>query len=165
MSELTVTTRDAAGTALLGRAMATAALRANPGALLLQGDLGVGKTALASAMVKALPGGGEAETSSPSFTICNIYYTAPLVRHFDLYRLPPGLANDELAESLDDGQALTIVEWPQHMAKADAPADGALCRISRDGENNEARCFVFTPLGAAGRLFLDALRSHSHQQG
>ena len=46
-------------------------------ALLLQGDLGSGKTTLTRSLVAALPGGDQAEISSPSFTICNNYPTCP----------------------------------------------------------------------------------------
>ncbi|MBQ2475644.1 MAG: tRNA (adenosine(37)-N6)-threonylcarbamoyltransferase complex ATPase subunit type 1 TsaE, partial [Desulfovibrio sp.] len=50
-------------------------------ALLLQGELGSGKTTLAASFVKALPGGEDAEVSSPSFTLCNVYPTRPQVFH------------------------------------------------------------------------------------
>lgn len=160
MPELGIICAKRSDTEALGRKLAAAVKDRNPGALLLEGDLGAGKTALASALVRSLPGGQNAETSSPSFTICNIYYTAPRVRHFDLYRLPPGLPNDELAEALDDAGSLTIVEWPQHMAALDAPKDGVLCRI-RSGQNSDenTRLFSFTALGRTGEHFLDLLRT------
>ena len=98
-----------------GQALAMSMAKVPPGALLLSGDLGAGKTALTRFVVEALPGGPEAEVSSPSFTICNIYCTAPEVHHFDLYRLEPGAPDEALEESLDDASILTIVEWPERM--------------------------------------------------
>ena len=69
-------------------------------ALLLQGDLGSGKTTLTRSLVAALPGGDQAEISSPSFTICNNYPTCPPVLHCDLYRCPASLP-DEVWDALD----------------------------------------------------------------
>ncbi|MFW6324757.1 MAG: tRNA (adenosine(37)-N6)-threonylcarbamoyltransferase complex ATPase subunit type 1 TsaE, partial [Desulfovibrionales bacterium] len=39
--------------------------------ILLTGDLGSGKTTFTRGLVRSLPGGNEAEISSPSFNICN----------------------------------------------------------------------------------------------
>ena len=48
-------------------------------ALLLDGDLGAGKTTLTRELVLCLPGGEQAEISSPTFTLVNIYLTCPQV--------------------------------------------------------------------------------------
>jgi tRNA threonylcarbamoyladenosine biosynthesis protein TsaE len=137
----------------LGQALAAAAERCNPGALLLYGEPGAGKSTLAGMLTRALPGGAAAEPSSPSFTLCNIYCTVPEIRHFDLYRLPPGLAADELAESFDNDAVLTLVEWPEHMAACDRPADGIAVRLSVGGESG-ARCAELEALGPKGEMFL-----------
>lgn len=148
--------RNAVDTACLGRAIATLIKKLNPGCLLLKGELGAGKTALVNAIVRALPGGDDAEPSSPSFTICNIYCTAPVVHHFDLYRLPPGSMFDALAESFDDRTTLTIVEWPEHMAVEDAPHDG-LTLVFKPGSSNTERVLEFASIGHAGHFFLTML--------
>ena len=141
----------------LGRALAALFAHDNPGCLLLTGDLGAGKTALAVALARALPGGENAEPSSPSFTICNIYCTAPQVHHFDLYRLEPGTPLDALAESFDDDAVLTVVEWPEHMAREDAPGDGVALAL-RPGSSETERLAEFTALGPRGRSFLFTLK-------
>ncbi len=99
-----------------------------PRAVLLQGDLGSGKTTLVRGLVVALPGGGEAEVASPSFTILNMYPTKPPVVHADLFRCPQGAGvPEELEEALDPcaqtpGQApLVFVEWPEHLPEACVP--------------------------------------------
>ncbi|MCR5257209.1 MAG: tRNA (adenosine(37)-N6)-threonylcarbamoyltransferase complex ATPase subunit type 1 TsaE [Desulfovibrio sp.] len=96
-------------------------------ALLLQGELGCGKTTLAASFVKALPGGEDAEVSSPSFTLCNVYPTRPQVFHVDLYRAGPGPLPDEAAEALEgragSGGAVLVVEWPEYLLPEDMPAD------------------------------------------
>ncbi|MDR1685759.1 MAG: tRNA (adenosine(37)-N6)-threonylcarbamoyltransferase complex ATPase subunit type 1 TsaE [Desulfovibrio sp.] len=137
----------------LGQALAAAVQRCNPGALLLYGEPGTGKSTLAAMLTRALPGGAAAEPSSPSFTLCNIYCTVPEIRHFDLYRLPPGLAADELAESLDNEAVMTLVEWPENMAACDRPADGVAVRLSVGGESG-ARWVELEALGPKGEAFL-----------
>ena len=141
-----------------GQILARSVQRASPGALLLYGDLGAGKTALARALVEALPGGNAAEVSSPSFTICNIYCTAPQVRHFDLYRLEPGMPDEALEESFDDPAALTIVEWPERLAERDMPDTGLICRLE-PGPDEGSRLAVLEAMGPAGQRCLTVLSS------
>ncbi len=52
--------------------------------ILFYGDLGSGKTTFTRGFIEALPGGENAEVSSPSFTLCNSYPTTPSVIHCDL---------------------------------------------------------------------------------
>ena len=128
----------------LGRVMAEG-MPARPGfAILLEGDLGAGKTTLVRGLVSALPGGGEAEVSSPSFTMCNLYPTRPEVAHFDLYR-QASRPDDQLCESLETPGCLVIIEWAQYLDSRDLPDDalrlrwepaetGRLVRIEALGE-------------------------------
>jgi len=90
-------------------------------ALLLQGDLGSGKTTLVRGLVESLPGAEQAEVSSPSFNIFNLYPTTPPVAHFDLYRLEGMPPDDALYESLEDSGTLTVVEWIQFLDRAEWP--------------------------------------------
>ena len=148
-ADLRLTLTSLQGTRLLAGILAEAVRRENPGVLLLYGDLGAGKTTFTAALVKALPGGSEAETSSPSFTLCNIYCTEPTVHHFDLYRLEPGLPDESLEESLDDSSVLTIVEWPERLSPAGLPADGLIVRFFR-GASEEERPVELSVLGPVG---------------
>ena len=99
----------------------------------LMGSLGSGKTTFVRHLVGNLPGSGNAEVASPSFTLCNIYPTNPVVLHYDLYRLPPGCTDDSLEEALEmvegarqqPGQKpgqLVLIEWAEHMAQNTIPA-------------------------------------------
>ncbi|WP_173935071.1 tRNA (adenosine(37)-N6)-threonylcarbamoyltransferase complex ATPase subunit type 1 TsaE [Chelativorans sp. Marseille-P2723] len=79
----------------------------------LEGDLGVGKTALARAIIRAMAEDPQLEVPSPTFTLVQSYDLRIPVHHFDLYRLTGVDELEELglAEALIDGVAL--VEWPE----------------------------------------------------
>mgnify|MGYP004486628037 FL=1 len=99
-------------TYVLGQALAS---RLNKGAiLLLDGDMGAGKSVLARGIIRAL--GYEGAVTSPTFTLMNEYDTMPPVYHFDLYRLeyPEQLYDIGYEEYLySDG--ISIIEWPSKM--------------------------------------------------
>lgn len=99
--------------AMLARAMCNTPLRT----IYLFADLGGGKTTFTRGFVAALPGGAQAEVASPSFTLCNVYPTAPEVLHADLYRLSENATlPEEMEEMLDEGDPFLILEWPQYLA-------------------------------------------------
>lgn len=104
--------------------MLTNALRLHPKVktLLLNGDLGSGKTTLTRYMVLSLPGGSESEVASPSFTLCNHYPTKPPILHCDLYRCA-GAVPEELFEALDNPKFLNIIEWSAFLSKQDRPEE------------------------------------------
>lgn len=110
-------------TARLGRFLAGRLQEDGTFALLLTGPLGCGKTTLCRAIALALPGGEEAEVSSPSFTLFNIYPTRPELVHCDLYRQGPGSLPDDVAEALDREGAALLVEWAEYLDAADRPGD------------------------------------------
>lgn len=102
---------DDEATARLGHDLARS-LR--PGdVVLLEGDLGVGKTALARAIIRQLAGEPQLEVPSPTFAIVQPYQS-PVgpVLHADLYRLSAPEEIEELG-LLDDPQAILLVEWSE----------------------------------------------------
>ena len=103
---------DEAATDMFGRRLAA---RLAPGdVVLLSGDLGAGKTALARGVLAGLGHGGE--VPSPTFTLVQSY-DLPGVRlpvwHVDLYRLedPDEVEELGLDEILADG--VLLIEWPE----------------------------------------------------
>jgi tRNA threonylcarbamoyladenosine biosynthesis protein TsaE len=100
---------DEAATRELGRQLAKR-LRAGD-VITLSGALGVGKTALARAIIGAL--GHSGEVPSPSFAIVQPYEELdPPVWHVDLYRIEHRQELDELGLDSASGAAL-LVEWPE----------------------------------------------------
>ncbi|MBL8647770.1 MAG: tRNA (adenosine(37)-N6)-threonylcarbamoyltransferase complex ATPase subunit type 1 TsaE [Sphingosinicella sp.] len=103
---------DEAATDMFGRRLAA---RLAPGdVVLLSGDLGAGKTALARGILAGL--GHAGEVPSPTFTLVQSY-EVPGVRlpvwHVDLYRLedPDEVEELGLDEILADGAL--VIEWPE----------------------------------------------------
>jgi tRNA threonylcarbamoyladenosine biosynthesis protein TsaE len=105
---------DEQATEELGRKLA---LLLRPGDVVtLSGPLGVGKTALARAIIAGL--GHEGEVPSPSFAIVQPYEELkPPVWHVDLYRIEvPGELDELGLDSATD--AALIVEWPERAPRA-----------------------------------------------
>lgn len=84
--------------------------------VLLNGDLGAGKTCFAQGVASGLAVSSASPVTSPSYTLLNIHYGRLPLYHFDLYRLShvddlADLGYDEFAE----GDGLTLIEWADRM--------------------------------------------------
>ena len=92
------------------------ALLARPGdALLLEGPLGAGKSALARAFLRAASGDPLLEVPSPTFTLVQSYdLPAGPAHHFDLYRLDGPAGLDELGWD-EAREGIVLVEWPDRL--------------------------------------------------
>ena len=108
---------DEQATAALGAALAKVARASD--IITLSGPLGVGKTALARGLIRAL--GHDGEVPSPSFAIVQPYEELePPLWHVDLYRIEDSSEIDELG--LDAAaDALLLVEWPERAGEAAWP--------------------------------------------
>lgn len=130
---------DLAATEALGRGLA-ALLRAGD-VVALYGDLGAGKTALARALIRALPGpaaAAEEEVPSPTFTLVQIYERAPApVWHVDLYRIEDGAEIAELGLSEAFAEGITLIEWPERLGGG-LPPDALSVTLSFSGEGRRA---------------------------
>ncbi|WP_255486241.1 tRNA (adenosine(37)-N6)-threonylcarbamoyltransferase complex ATPase subunit type 1 TsaE [Synechococcus sp. BMK-MC-1] len=118
-TDRTWTLKDLEATRALGQWLVTETAR--PALLLLNGELGAGKTSLVQGMALAL--GIEEPITSPTFALSQHYPQGqpPLV-HLDLYRLELAAAADDLflqeEEEARSLGALLVVEWPERLSLA-----------------------------------------------
>jgi len=122
-------------------ASALAPLLRQGDAVLLEGPLGAGKTALARALLRAACGDSKLEVPSPSYTLVQSY-TAPglILHHFDLWRLhgPEALVELGWDEAV---RGVVLVEWPDRLG-ALRPAGALTITLSLVG--GDARHAVLT---------------------
>ncbi|MEN9766777.1 MAG: tRNA ((37)-N6)-threonylcarbamoyltransferase complex ATPase subunit type 1 TsaE [Cyanobacteriota bacterium] len=142
MDPQTVQLVDAAATHQFGQDLAQAWLLAGPERpiLLLQGDLGAGKTSLVQGLASGL-GISEAITS-PTFALAQHYQgSRSALVHLDLYRLESPIAADDLfcqeEEEARSLEALMAVEWPERLSFAPEGAWQIRLRL-RDPQAPEA---------------------------
>ncbi|MBE0601767.1 MAG: tRNA (adenosine(37)-N6)-threonylcarbamoyltransferase complex ATPase subunit type 1 TsaE [Firmicutes bacterium] len=137
-----VNTTSASQTKALGIALSRQL--AGGDVVLLQGNLGAGKSELARGIARGL--GITGHVPSPSFTILQVYETGRLpLYHFDWYRI--GSAEELYELSLEEylyAGGVSVIEWPS-MARDALPETYLLINISITGESD--RQFSFEPAG------------------
>ena len=123
--------------------------------ILLDGDLGAGKTTFTQGLARAL--GVDSLVTSPTFVLMNIHPTRAgfdLV-HVDVYRLDrlSEVADLALPELLEDG-SVVVVEWGPRAAAA-LPAGHLLVRI--EAADDGSRTVTFEPHGPSWAHRLEAM--------
>jgi tRNA threonylcarbamoyladenosine biosynthesis protein TsaE len=121
--------------------------------VLLDGDLGAGKTTFTQGLARAL---GVTETvTSPTFTLVRSYRTRGgwELLHVDVYRLErlSEVVDLALPEFLEDG-AVAVIEWGQRAAAA-LPADHLQIRIDMTESDGDRRLTIEGAGPAWGRRF------------
>lgn len=163
MDTFSLPLKNLTDTQLLGRTLALGIQQGEITIILFKGDLGAGKTTLVRETMKHLPGGIEAEVSSPSFTLMNSYATVPPVKHFDLYRLEPFIYDENLDEALDDVDNVVFIEWAERIPEEYLPPEFLQCAFTQSSDGY--RTVTFT---AQGQHSMNALQgiarryAHSH---
>lgn len=95
--------------------------------VLLDGAMGAGKTTLAKGIVEGFGAGSAEDVSSPTFPIVHEYRGDTTVFHLDLYRLETeqevlAIGMDDLLDSVDEGEALMLVEWGERFPRLWPPS-------------------------------------------
>lgn len=82
--------------------------------ILLDGELGAGKTTLTKGIAKGL--NIEEVVNSPTFTIAKMYQGRLILNHLDVYRLE-GLDEDIGIEDYINEDEVLVVEWSKFLSK------------------------------------------------
>jgi tRNA threonylcarbamoyladenosine biosynthesis protein TsaE len=120
--------------------------------LLLQGDLGAGKTCLAQGIGKGL--GIGATIKSSAFVLLNEYEGRLKMYLSDLYRLEDPLEVADLALEEIAADGVLVVEWPDR-AWEEMPRERLLVRLEWAGER--VRKLSLEPQGARYEELVEAL--------
>lgn len=126
---------DEMATAQLGADLAAAA---KPGdVLLLQGDLGAGKTTLARGFIRSMSANPVMDVPSPTFTLVQSYEARVPVVHLDLYRIGNPSEVEELGLFDDAGAGVTLIEWPDRAAGY-LPGDPVMVELTHSDDGRQA---------------------------
>lgn len=102
--------------------------------VLLNGDLGAGKTVFTKGIVEYFSNNKEVAIS-PTFTIVNEYNCEPPVYHFDFYRIK---SEDELiAIGIEEylyGSGICVIEWPERAPQLLADISVKTVSIEKDNQ-------------------------------
>ena len=105
--------------------------------LLLQGQIGAGKTHLARSIIRDRLGVPDAHVPSPTFTLVQTYdLPETTLWHVDLYRLADPSEAIELG--LDDalGNDIVLVEWPERLDNF--PSESLVINLEVQGDGRRA---------------------------
>lgn len=125
---------------IFAKILATLCLPLKSCTFLLKGDLGAGKTTFVRTFVQYIPGGKDAEVSSPSFNLYNIYPTKPETIHIDLYRCLD--LEEEILEFFHNKDAVVFVEWCERIPVDFWPEEYILIEIKINNKEDTRTMYV-----------------------
>jgi tRNA threonylcarbamoyladenosine biosynthesis protein TsaE len=105
--------------------------------ILLEGQIGSGKSHLARSFIRARLG-REEDVPSPTFTLVQVYEAEDAdIWHADLYRLSHPDEVRELGLEAAFGRAIVLVEWPDRLGTLASP-QALWVRLEMAGEGRKA---------------------------
>lgn len=117
--------------------------------LLLEGEIGAGKSAFARSLIRHLAG-AEIEVPSPTFTLVQTYDLPQFeVWHCDLYRLSHPDEVFELGLDTAFEDSICLIEWPDRLGN-DAPQDALT--LSFQAHDDHHTVHIAPPANWAERL-------------
>jgi len=148
---LTIDLPDADATQHLGETFAGLVQAGDT--LLLEGQIGAGKTHFARSLIQARLAreGRYEDVPSPTFTLVQVYDTDPEIWHADLYRLthPDEAAELGLEEAFET--AVCLIEWPDRLGDL-CPKSALMMRFELTAGGASRRVTLSGPAGWSARL-------------
>jgi len=141
-----IVTRSVDETRALGEELGRDVLRAGD-VVVLSGELGTGKTALAQGVGRGLE--VEGPVVSPTFTLVREYEGRVRLCHVDVYRLERVQEIHELGIEEQLEESVTLIEWGE-VAVSALPADRLEVRLTA-GVGPDERIIELVPLGESWR--------------
>ncbi len=117
----------------------------------LAGELGIGKTTFARAVIRTLLG-PETDVPSPTFNLVLVYDLADTTLwHFDLYRLEAPEEAYELAIEDAFADGISLIEWPERLGRL-LPPDHLMVTLLPGPAPAARRVALSAAGGWSGRL-------------
>jgi len=150
MSEITVISKSAQQTRDIGQIFAD--LLIPPFNVLLQGELGAGKTEFVRGFLSRW---GFNVVRSPSFTVVNTFNLGSFtVHHIDLFRITDveEILIRGIFDLLDEEDSIRFIEWPELLLDKINPLYSLLLRIDVIGPNERKISFYTENIDLAGKI-------------
>ena len=148
-----ITVTDAQQTIRVGEQLAS--LLKPQDVLLLDGDLGAGKTTFTKGVAQGL--GIHRRVKSPTFTLVHEYHDGRLpLYHMDVYRLEDADPGDLGIAEYFDGDGVSVVEWSQFI-KDELPPTYLIVHFIKDENDDCCRTLQFEPHGKRAKELVDQL--------
>ena len=124
--------------------------------ILLEGDLGAGKTTFTKGIGEGL--GVRRIIKSPTYTIVREYQDGKLpLYHVDLYRLTESEVPDLGLDEYFEGDGVSVVEWPS-IAPEELPLERLEIELTTDVDEPEKRSIQLKAVGKQYEELLDHLK-------
>ncbi len=110
--------------------------------LLLEGDLGSGKTTFVKGLAKGLKA-KITDVNSPTFVLMNIYKGRIPIYHFDLYRLEKSQEIESLnIDEYLNADGVSVIEWPKRLG-SNMPENAYWIEFRHKDEHTREICISY----------------------